>query len=353
MVKVCAFAGTFCGSYLVNTNPFPKISHKKQVNSISLVISFLPCLHKMTEVQPIPVSTLGTVKAEPYQPKKGSLKRIPASAGADVLLKAMDEDGGVIMTGFLNSSQLNQINKELDPVLESKHVGSTRSNDFTQDFHGSKTRRVTNLMSHSPTFAHEVLDNDLLYAICDRVFLKDSGDYWLNTAAVIEVGPGSEPQMLHREQQQYEVFHRFGLAAPVCELQFFLALTPFTDENGATRVIPGSHLWEDMEYVGTQGDTIPAEMDAGDVCFFGSRTVHGSGANRTKNEWRRGCGINIHVSYLTPEEAYPFQMSVEDAKKFSPRLQKMMGFRSQYPKGSPGLWQIDYNQLADAIGLDD
>ncbi|MEV6387443.1 hypothetical protein [Nocardia xishanensis] len=33
-------------------------------------------------------------------------------------------------------------------------------------------------------------------------------------------------------------------------------------------------------------------------------------------------------------------------------LQRVLGFRSQYPTGSPGLWQVDYADLAYHLGLD-
>ena len=59
----------------------------------------------------------------------------------------------------------------------------------------------------------------------------------------------------------------------------------------------------------------------------------------------------MQCSNLTPEEENPFIISLDTIKELSPRAQRMLGFRSQFPKTSPGLWQSDYSEIADVIGL--
>jgi ectoine hydroxylase-related dioxygenase (phytanoyl-CoA dioxygenase family) len=92
-------------------------------------------------------------------------------------------------------------------------------------------------------------------------------------------------------------------------------------------------------------------MAAGDVCFISGKVVHGGGANRTADFKRRGIAISIQCSYLTPEEAYPFTVEKDLVKQLSPRAQRMIAFRSQFPKASGGLWQSNYSEIADFIGL--
>lgn len=279
------------------------------------------------------------------------LQRVPASEGPASIYQALKDDGAVIIQGFLTKEEVESVNRELDGPLDRLSAGSKHTDEWTKEFHGTNTKRLTNLLSLSPTFVRAFLDNDILHGVSDRVFREDSGDFWLNTAQVIEIGPGNKAQELHRDQMQYPVFDLLGPDGPEATINFSLALTKFTDMNGATRMILGSHLWPDYREKGTPEDTIAAEMEAGDVCLFSGKVVHGGGANRTQNEKRRGVAVSVQCSYITPEEAYPFMLKREQMKAMSPRVQKMVGFRSQFPKNSPGLWQVDYAELAEHIGL--
>ena len=173
----------------------------------------------------------------------------------------------------------------------------------------------------------------------------------MGAAQVIQIGPGNKAQPLHRDQGQYPVFDLLGPKAPEATINFLVALTDFTEENGATRVIPGSNLWEDYSDMGSRDQTIPATMKAGDAILMSGKTVHGGGENKTTEELRRGLAFTLQCSYLTPEEANPFIISLETIKELSPRAQRILGFRSQFPKSSPGLWQSDYCELSDVIGL--
>ncbi|RYP63026.1 hypothetical protein DL770_009478 [Monosporascus sp. CRB-9-2] len=239
-----------------------------------------------------------------------NLQQVKASEGRDAILGALREDGAVIIKGL-----------------------------FTTD------QRLNNVVSLSRTFRQEILENNLIRQLCEEIYLKDAGGYWMNSAQVIDIGPASKAQPLHRDQWQFPIFTYCGPNAPEASVNFVVALTEFTDENGATRVIPGSHKWDDFQENGTPEDTIPAEMQAGDACFISGKVVHGGGANRTKDFTRRGITLVFQCSYLTPEEAYPFLVEKEIAKTLSPRAQRMIGFRSQFLKDSPGVWKRDYGEV--------
>lgn len=260
--------------------------------------------------------------------------------------------GGVVIEGFLTPEQVKQLNSDLDKPFSELYMGSKSANKAIQDFHGLQTKRLTNLVTHSRVFREEILDMDLTYDICDRAFADDNGAYWMAAAQAIEINPGNKAQKLHRDQSQYKVFQILGPDGPEAALNFLIAVTDFTEENGATRVIPGSHKWADFAELGSQDDTVPAVMKAGDALLITGKVVHGGGSNGTASEKRRGVGFAFTPSYLTPEEAYPFQISMETAKTMSKRAQRSIMFRSVYPPNSGGLWQCDYSELADFTGLD-
>lgn len=176
------------------------------------------------------------------------------------------------------------------------------------------------------------------------------------TPQVIEIGPESKPQELHRDTAEFPGFTKLGPTMDETQLSFFTALTDLTAENGATRAIPGGHLWEDYENLGTEEMAVPAVMKPGDVLFFTGRLVHGGGENRTKDFWRqdfwrRGISLAFQTSYLTPEECYPLIIPRDIVESMTPLAQKMVAWRSQYSNNSGRLWQSDYNDVAKEIGL--
>jgi ectoine hydroxylase-related dioxygenase (phytanoyl-CoA dioxygenase family) len=278
-----------------------------------------------------------------------TLRSVPNDASVDEILRIVDEDGGVIITQLLTQDQVRRFNADIEPAMQSTTPGAKHADEGIAGFHGSNTKRLTNLITYSKTFREEIIEHNLVHALADAVFNEESGSYWMTTAQVIEIGPGNEAQPLHRDLENNYPFVAMGPAGPQVMINFLIALTDFTEENGATRVIPGSNKWSDYEDRGTPEMTIPAEMASGDVLFINGKVAHGGGQNHTTDVYRRGVAFALQPGFLTPEEAYPFIVDRELARSLSPRLQRLIGFRSQYPTGSPGLWQVDYAELAEYL----
>jgi len=75
-----------------------------------------------------------------------------------------------------------------------------------------------------------------------------------------------------------------------------LALDPFTEAAGATCVVPGSHRRVGPLTDGEQ--TIPVEMDPGDIVVFDGELWHGHGPNTTYDQNRRCLNLNYHYRWL-------------------------------------------------------
>ncbi|MEN0140667.1 MAG: phytanoyl-CoA dioxygenase family protein [Rhodococcus sp. (in: high G+C Gram-positive bacteria)] len=280
-----------------------------------------------------------------------SLRRVGSGAPIDEIVGILDEDGGVIIEGFLAPEQVERFNSEVEPAMRAIAPGAKIDDEAVQEFFGSQTKRLTNMVTHSEIFRKEIIDHDLLHNLGDAIFLEEAGSYWMVTAQVIEIGPGSPAQPLHRDLENWYPFLGMGPNGPQTGVNFFIALTEFNERNGATRVIPGSNHWPDYEDRGTPEQTVPAIMNAGDVLLFSGKVAHGGGANLTTDFRRRALSIGLSPSILTGEEAYPFLVSMDTARSLSPRVQSLIGFRSQYPTGTAGLWMSDYHELADYLEL--
>ncbi|KAL9054327.1 MAG: hypothetical protein Q9162_004201 [Coniocarpon cinnabarinum] len=282
-----------------------------------------------------------------------SLRRVTYSTPLDEIFQYWNEDGAIVIQGLLSPDQVDQMNREFKPILDNVQRGSIFDYPPLQAFHGRKTKRAGDLINNSPLFRDRVVENDLIHNICKRCFSEGGnvGDYWLAAATTLNALGPQDPQALHRDLGSYPPYAGLGPEGTEAQINFLVALKEFTDENGATRVIPGSNKWQ-FDQRGSMDQTIPASMQAGDCLLISGKVVHGMGANTTTQE--RACvQLSVCASFLTPAEAHPFIVKTETAKKLSRRGQRFLGFRSQYPRGSPGLWTKDYADVSLHLGLVD
>lgn len=280
------------------------------------------------------------------------LQEVTTQTPLDEVFKHWENDGGLIIKNLLSAADLAQLDTELTPMLERVRRGSLMDHPALQAFHGRKTKRAGDIINHSRIFREKVLDNDFLHAICKRCYSQDghAGDYWLAAATTLNAGGPQDGQMLHRDMGSYPPYALLGPSGTESQINFLIATTKFRGDNGATRIIPGSNKWE-FDQRGTLYQTVPAEMDAGDCLLISGKVVHGMGENKTDEE--RGCiQMSVCASFLTPAEAHPFIVTRDTASMLSRRVQRFIGFRSQYPRGSPGLWTKDYTELALHLGFD-
>ena len=103
------------------------------------------------------------------------------------------------------------------------------------------------------------------------------------------------------------------------------ALTDFTEANGATRVVPGSHLADRSPDYGHPYDTVPAEMAKGSVLVWHGSLWHGGGANTTDTR-RVGIAMNYCAGYIRQQENQQLGLPLDHRPTFPPRLQELCGF---------------------------
>jgi ectoine hydroxylase-related dioxygenase (phytanoyl-CoA dioxygenase family) len=252
------------------------------------------------------------------------LARIKASKPCEEITRTLQEEGAVIVEELLDPDLVRRFNEELDPVLERAHAGAPQKhiNDAVAWFFGDRMRHVTAMAAKSRLFATEILTHPTYLAICDAVLLPNCARYQLNIAHVLDRGPGSEQQLLHRDQ---DVWIHLPRPHPEIQLASVLALVDFTADNGATRIIPGSHRWEDDQEV-NEDELVAAEMSAGSAVVYLGSTVHAGGANITSDQWRRGMHISYCVGWLRTEENQYLSMPLETARRLPRESQELLGF---------------------------
>jgi ectoine hydroxylase-related dioxygenase (phytanoyl-CoA dioxygenase family) len=256
----------------------------------------------------------------------GTIASLPADGPIEDAVGALDADGAVILEDALDVDLLKRFNAEIDPLLEAGPPEQEFLNPALKFFFGSNTRHVTGVPAKSRIFAEEVLVTPSILGISDRVLGPSCATYQLNLAHVLDRGPGTEQQMMHRDEL---VWNFLPKPHPQVQLAAIIALVDFTAENGATRVVPGSHRGDrDMVFDPAEIDEIavPAEMRAGSAVVYLGSTLHGGGANTTTDEWRRGMHMSFVVGWLRTEENNYLSLWPDVIRTLPRRSQELLGF---------------------------
>jgi len=260
-----------------------------------------------------------------------TLERFRADASPDDVAAILDRDGAVIVEELLSDDVVARVNAELDDAVNAADPGETFFNPVMQAFHGPYTRQVAGVPGISRTFAVDVMCHPLLLALCDRILLPHCARYQLNLGHLLQRGPGSDEQWLHRDEAVWS-----DLAQPHADVQLasVIALVDFTRGNGATRIVPGSHRWPDRllspaEQVlraAPEPDQIAyAEMRAGSAVVYTGGTIHAGGANSTDIE-RRGAHLSYCLGWLRTEENNYLSTPPEVAATLPRRAQELLGY---------------------------
>ncbi len=227
-------------------------------------------------------------------------------------LEAIEREGYTIITDAFDTARADALAAELDRLEHD--LGTTPS---TNDFEGRHTWRVYNLLAHGALFEAIPVD-DAVLPIVDGVL--DPGCL-VSSLSSIAIGPGEQAQPIHADDQL------LPLPKPhvptVCNTMW--ALTDFTEANGATRIVPGSHLWDHSPDYGRQYDSIPAEMPKGSVLVWHGSLWHGGGANQT-DERRVGIAMNYCAGWIRQQENQQLGLPPALVANFPPRLQELVGY---------------------------
>ena len=255
--------------------------------------------------------------------------RIKNTASSDELCNLLERDGAVIMEGLLSQEQLSNINAELNPHISKAGPGLRHPTaEDLIEFYGQSTVRIDGLPAKSQVF----LDVMLLPQMCqtaDHFLLPNCQDYILNTGQAIEIGPGESAQELHHDESAWP---EVPTPKPQLEIEAMFALTDFTLANGATQVVPGSHRWEKDRKAKPEEITY-AEMKAGSALVYLGSTIHGGGANVTKDERRRGMFLGYVVGWLRTEENMFLTVPIDKVRTMPKRIQELLGYKPHHAIG--------------------
>ena len=226
----------------------------------------------------------------------------------------LERDGALILDDLADVASIDRIAGEMEPFVDATPTGS-------DDFSGRTTTRTGGLIGRSPA-GRELVQHPLTLDVTGRL-LRRAKAFQLHLTQVISIGPGSPGQAIHRDQWAFDFFEFPADHHVQCNTIW--AMTDFTEENGATRLIPGS---QDLpnDFAHTIDETVPAEMSKGSCLLYTGKVYHGGGENRS-GRTRTGLNITDNVAWLRQEENQYLSVPREAAETLDDDLLRLMGYQ--------------------------
>ncbi len=240
------------------------------------------------------------------------LATLSADAGVDQILDIIQRDGAVILADRLDGPGVDRVIDEIQPYVDATSTGR-------DDFSGRLTTRTGALVARSQACRELILDDTVLTAA--RRFLEPyCARIQLHLGQIIRLKPGQKAQAIHRDRWAW------GTYLQDLEPQFntIWALTDFTEENGATHVVPGSTDWPDDRRP-TPAETARAVMKRGSVLLYTGSVFHGGGENRSRSD-RVGANLTYTLGWLRQEENQYLSCPPEIARTLPKDLQDLLGY---------------------------
>jgi ectoine hydroxylase-related dioxygenase (phytanoyl-CoA dioxygenase family) len=249
--------------------------------------------------------------------------------------------GYCIVADALSPEELARLRKRLDDQAAAEHASGLeyleggrgaskdrrgyRGDDESVDEASAKAiapnQRVWLLHNKGDAFL-DLLENPLISEFIPDYLDEDHPQVSQFSSNI--VGPGGEAQFLHQDQHAMQPATSFplGINALIC-------LDDFTEANGATRVIPGSHIAERglaPDNIYTIKGTVPALAPAGSAILVDTRLWHGSGENRT-DERRRAIVLLTQRSWTRTVNNGVLSVHPSVLEKMCDRMKAMFGHR--------------------------
>ena len=249
----------------------------------------------------------------------------------DDVVDRLERDGYAIVEGVLPRDEAFAIGTELRRLLDGVPTGR----NF---FEGFRTRRLYAIFAKT-----RIVDPLALHPLVLGALERVLGPHLqLSGPTGIEIAPGEVEQILHRDEDIYPV----PRPHPQLVANVMWAFDDFTQANGATRLVPGSH--RDDGQTPPDVPVVYAEMPAGSVMLYVGSLWHGGGANRTSKP-RFGAAIEYVVGWLRQQETHLIAVPPDVARTLPKRLRELLGYNI-YP---PFVGYVDGRHPDRALGIDD
>jgi len=227
-------------------------------------------------------------------------------------LARIERDGYTVIEDVLSPTEADTVLTAIARLED--RLGIAFANN---DFEGRRTKRIYNLLMYGPLF-EAIPVHPRVLPVVEGVL--DSGCL-ISSLSSIAIHPGETAQPIHADDQLLPLPKPH--VATVCNTMW--ALTEFTEANGATRVIRGSHGRDHSPEYGSEHPSIAATMRRGSLLVWHGSLWHGGGANQSEAV-RVGIAMNYCAGWVRQQENQQLGIPRDVARGFSARLRELVGY---------------------------
>ena len=235
------------------------------------------------------------------------------SSLVDAQQEQLMRDGYIILRNLVSQETLDALRAESKPHLVKPGRNS---------FEGERTQRIYGL-PEKVRAADPFIEHPLILAHLDRLLMPN---YLLSQAQVINIMSDSPAQPLHID----DGFYPWPRPRPAISVATVFAIDDFTEDNGATIAIPGSHRWGEDRVPEPEDERVSAVMPAGSCILFLGNLWHGGGENRSGAD-----RLALTAQYCEPwartQENYFLSVSRQTAATVSENIRRMLGYSIHPP----------------------
>jgi ectoine hydroxylase-related dioxygenase (phytanoyl-CoA dioxygenase family) len=253
--------------------------------------------------------------------------------------------GYALVEGVLDLATVAAVRDQLYAEIAAEEAADPSAVVGAYTFRDDKVRTLRNLPGRHKLF-RDLLEHPTPLALVDGLF----GPQYLGesciihgASAIVQKG-GAQAQGVHADQDYVRPY----VDAPF-QLRVMWILTDFTDEIGATRLVPGSHRWGHIpdKSGATRYETVAAEAPAGSILVWDGRTYHGAGANRTDRD-RPVIVVGYGPPWLRPMTNFPLVVDPAAMRDASPTLRRLLGYTSM-SIGFDSPWEAARPEVRDLV----
>ncbi|HEU5473566.1 MAG TPA: phytanoyl-CoA dioxygenase family protein [Actinophytocola sp.] len=234
----------------------------------------------------------------------------------------LDEYGYCLLTCPIPEDELHAVQKRLAEVMQQER------DDGTAFLYENDNQRVFSLLNKGTEFA-DLVANGAVFRVMEHLL---GYNFMLSSTHANVAGPGGASMNLHADQ----TFARPPWPPYALVANSMWMLDEFTDANGATRIVPGSHRWNRQpDYLSGEGntETVPVCGPAGSVMVFDGRLWHQTGQNTTGGEYRRGI-LNYYCrGYIRQQQNFFVGLDQAVLDRATPRMRRLLGWENYLSLG--------------------